>query len=154
MQTKKETVTRVRILIMGAAGVGKTTILRKICSEETPIVRNPEGELIQGLASLQPTLDRGLHDVNLEITYPSSPGFVFHDSRGIEAGTANELNEIRQFLDRRAKKEQDAVHVIWYCVSAATCRPLPAAETQFFELDRGKGIHRSHYVFATLDNCQ
>ncbi|KAG9013031.1 hypothetical protein FRB94_004424, partial [Tulasnella sp. JGI-2019a] len=57
MQTNKETTTaHVRILIMGAASVGKTTILKKICSEtEMPIVRNPEGDLIQELDTLVPT---------------------------------------------------------------------------------------------------
>ncbi|KAG9011690.1 hypothetical protein FRB94_007923 [Tulasnella sp. JGI-2019a] len=138
LSRKKTAMTRVRILIMGAAGVGKTTILQKICSEEEPIVRNPKGKLIQKLDSLIPTTARGLHDVNLEITYPSRPGFVFHDSRGLESGSVNELNEIREFLVRRAKKEKTAVHVIWYCVSAGTCRPLVAAERQFFERDRGQ----------------
>ncbi|KAG8984875.1 hypothetical protein FRB93_006224 [Tulasnella sp. JGI-2019a] len=124
---------------MGAAGVGKTTILQKICSEtDTPIVRDPKGKLIRRLDSLIPTTARGLHDVNLEITYPSRPGFVFHDSRGLECGSANELNEIREFLVRMAKEEKTAVHVIWYCVLASSCRPLVSAERQFFERDRGE----------------
>ncbi|KAG9036447.1 hypothetical protein FRB95_008745 [Tulasnella sp. JGI-2019a] len=130
---------RIRILIMGTAGVGKTTILQKICSEtDTPIVRNPEGEVISSPDSLVPTTARGLHDINLEITYPSRPGFVFHDSRGIECGSANELNEMREFLIQRAKNATNAIHVIWYCISANSDRPLVPAERQFFERDMGK----------------
>ncbi|KAG9008782.1 hypothetical protein FRB94_013007 [Tulasnella sp. JGI-2019a] len=93
---------------------------------------------INELASLEPTTERGLHDIDHEITYPSRLGFVFHDSRGLESGTVKELDDIRKFLDRRAKNEMDAVHVIWYCVSANSCRPLVSAERQFFERDRGK----------------
>ncbi|KAG9028420.1 hypothetical protein FRB95_006498 [Tulasnella sp. JGI-2019a] len=140
MQTPENTsADRVRILIVGAAGVGKTTILRKICSEtDTPIVHDAKGQEIYQPASLEPTTERGLHDINHEITYPSRPGFIFHDSRGLESGTVKELDEIREFLVRRARNEKDAVHVIWYCVSANSCRPLVSAERQFFERDRGK----------------
>ncbi|KAG9039783.1 hypothetical protein FRB95_007210 [Tulasnella sp. JGI-2019a] len=151
MQTPQETPPhRVRILIMGAAGVGKTTILRKICSEtETPIVRDSNGQEISELPSLVPTTERGLHDINLEITYPSRPGFVFHDSRGLECGSEKELNEIREFLVQRANNERDAVHVIWYCVSANSCRPLVSAERQFFE--RGRGDVPVVVIFTKLD---
>ncbi|KAG8996752.1 hypothetical protein FRB94_008047 [Tulasnella sp. JGI-2019a] len=106
---------------MGAAGVGKTTILQKLSSEETPIVRNPSGRLVRKLDSSVPTSARGLHDVDFGITYPSQPGFVFHDSRGLEPGSVNELNEIREFLVRRARNKKHAVHVIWYCRSAHIC---------------------------------
>ncbi|KAG9022252.1 hypothetical protein FRB95_000516, partial [Tulasnella sp. JGI-2019a] len=48
----------VRILIMGAAGVGKMTILKKICSEtEPPIVRDPNGQEVTQLDSLQLTME-------------------------------------------------------------------------------------------------
>ncbi|KAG9033217.1 hypothetical protein FRB95_000472, partial [Tulasnella sp. JGI-2019a] len=151
MQTPEGTaISRVRILIMGAAGVGKTTILQKICSEmETPVVRDPNGQEVARPDSLQPTMERGLHDVNLEITYPSMPGFVFHDSRGLESGSEVELNGIREFLAQRANDEQNAVHVIWYCVSANSCRPLVPAEKQFFKRDRGNVP--AIIVFTKLD---
>ncbi|KAG9024087.1 hypothetical protein FRB95_012121 [Tulasnella sp. JGI-2019a] len=154
MQTPEDTaISRVRILIMGPAGVGKTTILQKICSEaETPIVRDANGQEVTQLDSLQPTMERGLHDVNLEITYPSTPGFVFHDSRGLESGSEVELNEIREFLAQRAKDERDAVHVIWYCVSTNSCRPLVPAEKQFFEHDRGNVP--AIVVFTKIDGLE
>jgi hypothetical protein len=61
--------------------------------------------------------------IDYEITYPSSPRFAFHDSRGIEAGAeARELdsNELRtdfiqNFIDDRAKEKslEDQLHAIW-----------------------------------------
>lgn len=60
--------------------------------------------------------------IDYEITYPSNPHFVFHDSRGIEAGaetdSASELRieHIQAFIDDRAQRERikDQLHAIWY----------------------------------------
>ena len=66
--------------------------------------------------------------IDYEITYPSSPRFVFHDSRGIEAGAetgmgageghdSNKLriDYIRKFIDDRAQqtRTRDHIHAIW-----------------------------------------
>ena len=65
--------------------------------------------------------------IDYEITYPSSPRFVFHDSRGIEAGpesdrhgTADETSKLRmeyiqKFIDDRAQERhiKDQLHAIW-----------------------------------------
>jgi hypothetical protein len=60
---------------------------------------------------------RGLHEINDEIHFPSKPGFVFHDSRGIEAGSATELSTVQRFVEKRSlavKDLQIQLHVIWY----------------------------------------
>ena len=58
---------------------------------------------------------RGLHDVRNEIRFPSRPGFVFHDSRGFEAGSVDEFATVRKFVEdsstTRSVKEQ--LHAIW-----------------------------------------
>ena len=72
--------------------------------------------------------------IDYEITYPSSPRFVFHDSRGIEAGAesvshgmetgdGHESREssklcieyIQKFIDDRAQQTctADQLHAIW-----------------------------------------
>ncbi len=65
--------------------------------------------------------------IDYEITYPSSPRFVFHDSRGIEAGAesmkAGEgddssklcMEYIQKFIDDRAQQTRtaDQLHAIW-----------------------------------------
>jgi hypothetical protein len=53
--------------------------------------------------------------IDYEITYPSSPRFVFHDSRGIEAGAESDCHDveghdklrmgyIQKFIDDRAQQ--------------------------------------------------
>jgi hypothetical protein len=47
--------------------------------------------------------------------FRSNQGFVFHDSRGFEAGGANELDDVKEFIKQRAKEKklQDQIHAIW-----------------------------------------
>ena len=69
--------------------------------------------------------------IDYEITYPSSPRFVFHDSRGIEAGSESDscgteagegrdtrmlrLEYIQKFINDRAQHRhlEDQLHAIW-----------------------------------------
>jgi GTP-binding protein EngB required for normal cell division len=130
---------RFRILIVGKANTGKTSILKKLCDvNETPIVHDTNGKQIQ--IDHDPTLGRGVHDVEHEITYPSRPMFVFHDSRGFEAGSVAEMDLLKTFIVRRCSLADvsQQVHVIWYCISGDDERPLLPAELRFFEIDTGK----------------
>jgi hypothetical protein len=69
--------------------------------------------------------------IDYEITYPSSPRFVFHDSRGIEAGSESDsrgteareghdsstlcVEYIQKFINDRARQTRlkDQLHAIW-----------------------------------------
>ena len=64
--------------------------------------------------------------IDYEITYLSSPRFVFHDSRGIEAGAESDcdgveghdklrIEYIQKFIDNRAQQTriEDQLHAIW-----------------------------------------
>jgi hypothetical protein len=48
--------------------------------------------------------------------YPTAQGFIFHDSRGFEAGSDDELKKVREFIAKRAEEAQmeDQLHAIWY----------------------------------------
>ena len=61
------------------------------------------------------TVKRGVHNITDELVFSSNPGFVFHDSRGIEAGTTNEMETIQAFISERAnaRRLQDKLHAIW-----------------------------------------
>ena len=58
---------------------------------------------------------RGEHNIEDELIFPSNPGFIFHDSRGFEGGTF-ELDLLKHFLVRRAyeMKLERRLHAIWY----------------------------------------
>jgi hypothetical protein len=69
--------------------------------------------------------------IDYEITYRSSPRFVFHDSRGIEAGPGSDsrgteageghdpsmlrVEYIQKFINDRAQQTRlkDQIHAIW-----------------------------------------
>jgi hypothetical protein len=143
---------RFRILIIGRANAGKTTILQKVCNTtEKPVIYNSKGKkvsitgevglrlmtvrlrsdqviasaalgrgtLSQLVSDVDLKLDqRGLHDITNEMVFESNPGFIFHDSRGFEAGGVAEFENVKAFIAKRAQSEElrDQVHAIWYVI--------------------------------------
>ena len=58
---------------------------------------------------------RGEHDIENEMIFESNTGYIFHDSRGFEAGRTSELDKVKDFLQKRSAQRtiRDQVHVIW-----------------------------------------
>ncbi|KZP07221.1 hypothetical protein FIBSPDRAFT_841461 [Athelia psychrophila] len=126
---------RFRTLIIGRANSGKTTILQKVCgTTKQPVVYDARGKQIKTRRFLMPSSERGLHDINNTMVFESNPGFIFHDSRGFEAGGAQELDAVTTFLSDRASTTelQDQVHAVWYCIPLDDDRPFTRAEINFF----------------------
>ncbi|KDQ10810.1 hypothetical protein BOTBODRAFT_35924 [Botryobasidium botryosum FD-172 SS1] len=133
-----------RVLIIGRANAGKTTILKAVCgTTEAPQVYDQRGRRIMAKKSiLSPTSLRGIHNIEHELRFRSNPGFVFHDSRGFEAGSTEELETVRAFINSRAAERSvdRQLHAIWYCLPTDhDARMITAAELDFFErCDTGK----------------
>jgi len=114
---------RFRVLVLGRANAGKTSILQRVCetTESPKIYRG--GEEVK----LDPSMDRGEHTIDDELVFSNHPGYVFHDSRGIEAGGIAELEILKEFISRKSasgeKKLQNKLHAIWYCVPMDDHRP-------------------------------
>ncbi|KAG2067233.1 hypothetical protein BDR04DRAFT_875821 [Suillus decipiens] len=123
-QNLRERFGRFRVLIMGRANAGKTTILQKI-----------------DVAIVTSSIKRGNHDIKNEMIFTSNPGFVFHDSCGFEAGSADEFESMKKFISERAKatKLEDRIHAIWYCIPMDDpWRTFQRSEEKFFhECDTG-----------------
>ncbi|KAG2126221.1 hypothetical protein DEU56DRAFT_743102 [Suillus clintonianus] len=84
---------RFRVLIIGRANAGKTTILQRVCgTQDSPEIYDSAGEKVR-IASLTYS-QRGQHDIENEMVFRNNPGFVFHDSRGFEAGGESEFNKV------------------------------------------------------------
>ncbi|KDQ18919.1 hypothetical protein BOTBODRAFT_28396 [Botryobasidium botryosum FD-172 SS1] len=160
-----------RILIIGRANAGKTSILRAVCGAEgepdvydqrgkkitqrstrlsfrtilrTIYTRHPHEasdiELEGGESVLSPTSLRGEHNIEYSLRFPSSPGFVFHDSRGFESGAIEELELVREFIRKKASRGsmKDQLHAIWYCFPTDNNRFMTAADKEFFDtIDTG-----------------
>ncbi|KAJ7027079.1 GTP-binding protein [Mycena alexandri] len=122
-----------RILVLGRANAGKTTLLKKVCeSIEDPEIYGPDNER----ASRQRSR-RGIHEIELQLIFKSNPGFIFHDSRGFESGSADEVATVKHFIAKRAATRNlpDQLHAIWYCLPTDTPRPLMKADEDFFSID-------------------
>ncbi|KAL4061789.1 hypothetical protein V8B97DRAFT_780042 [Scleroderma yunnanense] len=133
---------RFRILIIGRSNAGKTTLLQRICNTtELPEVFNSEGKQVNVV--VEGSLERGEHNIEDELVFRSNTGFIFHDSRGFEAGSEKEVELMRKFLtDRSATmKLERRIHAIWYCIPLTDSeRPVVAAEELFFnECNTGNG---------------
>jgi hypothetical protein len=61
-------------------------------------------------------IQRGEHDIEHELTFTNHGGYVFHDSRGFEAGNENELKIVQEFVRRRSQEKQlnQRLHAIWF----------------------------------------
>ncbi|KIK13873.1 hypothetical protein PISMIDRAFT_688366 [Pisolithus microcarpus 441] len=127
---------RFRILVMGRANAGKTTILQRVCNTtDQPEIFNGKGEKVNA-AVVQGSLTRGHHNIEDELVFKSNPGFVFHDSCGFESGSEEQFDLMKKFVRDRAKTTQlnERIHAIWFCIPLnESHRMVMAAERKFFE---------------------
>jgi len=118
---------RFRILIIGRANAGKTSILQRVCdTTESPEVYSVDESGARNRVQLDPSMERGEHNIELELSFSSHNGYVFHDSRGFEAGEDGELKTVQEFVRRRSQERSlnDRLHAIWYCIPTDNDRPL------------------------------
>jgi hypothetical protein len=61
-------------------------------------------------------IQRGEHNIEDEYTFTEHDGYVFHDSRGFEAGNEEELKIVQDFVGRRSEERQlnERLHAIWF----------------------------------------
>ncbi|KAI5990057.1 GTP-binding protein [Pisolithus orientalis] len=132
---------RFRILVMGRANAGKTTVLQRVCNTtDQPEIFDGTGEKVDTRA-VQGSLGRGYHNIEDELVFKSNPRYVFHDSCGFEAGSEAEFDKMKKFVTDQAKstKLENRLHAIWYCIPLnESHRMVMAAERKFFnECDSG-----------------
>ncbi|KAG1734274.1 uncharacterized protein EDB91DRAFT_1005264, partial [Suillus paluster] len=122
----RKTFRRFRVLILGRANAGKTTILQKVCNTtENPEIYNVKGDKVWDIMHALMGAQRGNHDIRNEMVFKSNPGFVFHDSCGFEAGSAEEFEDMKRFISERS--EHDDIRGMNTCYLASDSLPrLPA----------------------------
>ncbi|KAF8265855.1 hypothetical protein EI94DRAFT_1685070, partial [Lactarius quietus] len=100
-----------RVLVVGRANAGKTTILQRVCeTTDSPTIYR--GRVVVRGPSF--CLRRGEHEIDDELVFSNYPGYVFHDSRGIESGGIEELEILKGFIQRKCgeKRLGDKLHAI------------------------------------------
>jgi hypothetical protein len=57
-----------------------------------------------------------MHNIEDELVFTNHIGYIFHDSRGFEAGGEDELKIVQDFVRRksRERKLKDRLHAIWF----------------------------------------
>ncbi|KAF7343530.1 GTP-binding protein [Mycena sanguinolenta] len=141
-----------RILIIGRANAGKTTILKKVCnSVEDPEIYDLDGNKIDP-EIVRESAERGEHNIENQLIFKSNPQFIFHDSRGFEGGSADEIQKVTAFIEKRAKTLElsKQLHAIWYCLPTDGNRPLLEAEDRFFQIS-GTGKVPLIVIFTKFD---
>jgi len=144
--------THFRILVIGRANAGKTTLLKRVCeTTDEPRIYDPNGKEIDP-SVVVPSEQRGLHNIENQLVFASNPQFVFHDSMGFEAGGTGELEAVKAFIASRAKANHMSkqLHAIWYCLPTDSNRPLLAADQVFFE-ECGTGKVPVIAIFTKFD---
>ncbi|KAI5988298.1 hypothetical protein F5J12DRAFT_728156 [Pisolithus orientalis] len=135
-----------RILVMGRANAGKTTILQRVCNTtDQPEIFDGNGVKVCHYMKLNGAhiklVQRGVHIIEDELVFQSNQQFVFHDSCGFEAGEEAEFDKMKKFVTEHAKatKLEKRIHAIWYCIPLNEMhRMVTAAEMKFFnECDSG-----------------
>ncbi|KAI6022329.1 hypothetical protein PISMIDRAFT_280507 [Pisolithus microcarpus 441] len=149
-----ENIERFRVLIIGRANAGKTTILQRVCNTvEKPEIFDGNGKKIDS-AVVQGNIKRGYHNIEDELVFRSNPGFVFHDSSGFEAGSVKQFDKMKKFVIKHAASRtlKERIHAIWYCIPMTDYqRTVTAAEKKFFnECDTG---HVPVVVLLTKVDC-
>ncbi|KAI9433695.1 GTP-binding protein, partial [Lactarius indigo] len=136
-----------RILVIGRANAGKTTLLKRVCNttEEPCIYDEKSNSLFSNRPTeiqLEPTPERGIHDIDRPFAFASNPQFIFHDSPGIEAGDESQLKEVQSFIEKRARATEvdDQLHAIWFCFIPNKSRFLLDLEKRFFDEQRAGNI--------------
>ncbi|KAE9386269.1 hypothetical protein BT96DRAFT_1006260 [Gymnopus androsaceus JB14] len=104
-----------RVLILGRANAGKSSILERIAGESMEAAQVYRNGVLLSPNHIRGDIERGEHDINEEIRFRSCPGFVFHDSRGLEAGDSNDLKTLYEFVQGRSTggKLKTQLHMIW-----------------------------------------
>ena len=136
--------THFRILVIGRANAGKTTLLQRVCNTtEDPCIYDDNKNLVSvhrpkddfcfwhfhlawthfsGTSftiniyqCVDPTYQRGIHDINRPFAFKSNPNFIFHDSPGFETGDETQLQEVLSFLKKKADSTEvnDQLHAVW-----------------------------------------
>ncbi|KAF8259475.1 hypothetical protein EI94DRAFT_1615843, partial [Lactarius quietus] len=108
-----------RVLIVGRANAGKTTILQRVCdTTESPTIYRGS-EVCYFSSPLTNMRQRGEHLIDDELVFSNHEGYVFHDSKGIESGSVDELEILKDFIQRKCKERTlaEKLHAIWFGLS-------------------------------------
>ncbi|KAF8258741.1 hypothetical protein EI94DRAFT_1814686 [Lactarius quietus] len=126
-------VERFRILVIGRAGVGKSSLINRVFG----LKRKQE---------LAPVEDNqaGYAEIEREFVSNDNELFVLHDSKGFEPGDLENFKTVSNFIKDRLQKPllKDRIHGIWLCVDTPTAggRVFETGDEKLLEFVHEKGV--------------
>ena len=74
------------------------------------------GDVVTFVGQYWPLHQRGEHRIEDELVFSNHDGYVFHDSRGFEAGGDEELKIVQKFVREKSgeKRLASRLHAIWF----------------------------------------
>lgn len=132
--TLKDSIKRPNILVIGQTGVGKSSLINTIFSEDIAKVSNTKPET------------RGFHKYpspNLPINIIDSEGYELDKSENFK-------NSIDEFLTKNFTDVKEQIHIAWYCISISSARVLPY-DLENIEFILSKNIPTA-VIFTQADN--
>ncbi|KAJ3507126.1 hypothetical protein NLJ89_g6477 [Agrocybe chaxingu] len=153
-----------RVLIIGRANAGKTSILQRVCdTTQSPVIYrrtrsswySDDKEQVHGLTfvnsatlvsplvkiQLHPSTERGEHSIEDELVFSNHDGYIFHDSRGFESGDNNELEIVQKYcvpMDNQ-RPELDLKHFKDICPDQNV--PIIGVFTKYDQFRRNIKMH-------------
>ncbi|KAI9433708.1 hypothetical protein H4582DRAFT_2060681 [Lactarius indigo] len=132
-----------RILVIGRANAGKTTLLKRVCNttEEPCIYDEKSNSLVSFLLSHSRSslitqwkfswnrLRSAASTTSIAHSpFASNPQFIFHDSPGFETGDERQLKKVQSFIEERARATE---------VDDQASRHLVLLYTEYIEIPPG-----------------
>ncbi|KAG2063346.1 hypothetical protein BDR04DRAFT_961557, partial [Suillus decipiens] len=104
-QNLRERFGHFRVLIMGRANAGKTTNLQKVCNTTDHLeIYDTKGNKVRvmihatHMSIADEYIQCGNHDIKNEMVFTTNPRFVFHDSYGFKASSADKFESMKKFI--------------------------------------------------------
>jgi len=127
-------VQRFRILVIGRAGVGKSSLINRIFGIN---IAHSKGR------------EAGYLDIEREFQSEENGLLVLHDSEGFEPGQLENYITVRRFIEERSMKPllKDRIHCLWLCVET------PIAGGRVLETGDEKLIEFAHEKDSMFSTC-
>ncbi|KAF8711487.1 hypothetical protein AX14_013264 [Amanita brunnescens Koide BX004] len=125
--TTDEDYPRIRILLVGRSGVGKSALINAIFKAPLADVQDNQA---------------GAADINNGFTSPHNKHLILHESKGYEPGEEETFRILEKFISEQTRKQSPAerLHAIWLCIPAGFLgvRLFETGDIKIFKLIRNK----------------